>query len=636
MVKLTFPDGSVQEFAAGVTGNDVAKKIGERLARDAVAIKVNDVLLDLSAPINEDAKIQIITFNDKEGKEIFWHSSSHILSMAVKEIWPDVKLTIGPAIDNGFYYDFEKKEPFKPEDLEVIEKKMEEIVKKDLPFKRKEISQEEAKELFKDNKFKLEMAEEFKEKLTVYSSNGFTDLCRGPHVPSTGRIKSFKLTKISSAYWRGDSSKESLQRVYGISFPDKKDLKDYLKMLEEAEKRNHIKIGAELDIFSMHEEGPGFPFFHPKGMILRTELINFWREEHRKAGYVEIMTPTMLRKFLWEQSGHWNNYKENMYTTKIDNDEYAIKPMNCPGGMLIYKTNVHSYKELPLRVGELGHVHRHELSGVLNGLFRVRAFTQDDAHIFCSEEQLENEILNVLALIKEMLGKIGFTNYEYTLSVRSEKKKDKYLGTDEGWNYAETAIKNAMKKIGAPFSIEEGEAKFYGPSLDVQIKDALGRKWQCSTIQVDFNLPERFDITYEGKDGKKHRPIMLHRVVYGSLERFMGILIEHYAGKFPLWLNPNQVIILPVADRFAEYASEVAKSLTEAGIRCEVDARTESISRKVRDAELQRYNYILVVGEKEIGDKTVTVRTRENQVEGMTSYEEFKARVVKEINEKKL
>ena len=634
MVKLEFPDGSVKEFEDGVTGIDVANSISEGLGRSALCVKLNGIIYDLKEPINESSKISIITFRDDIGKSVFWHSSAHVLAIAVKRLYPQAKLAIGPSIDEGFYYDFEVEKPFTPDDLTKIEEEYKKIIKEKLSFEKKFISYEDSKELFKDNVFKREIIEDNKENLSVYYTGDFYDLCKGPHIPNTGKIKAVKLTKVSSAYWRGDSKNTSLQRIYGISFADKKELKKYIELKEEAEKRNHVKIGKQLDLFSMHPEGPGFPFFHHKGMLILNELINFWREKHYERGYLEVKTPIILGRGLWEQSGHWNLYKDNMYTTKIDDRDFAIKPMNCPGGMLIYKERSHSYRELPMRVGELGQVHRHELSGTLNGLLRVRTFTQDDAHIFCSADQLQDEIIDIVKLIKEIYSVLGFEDYKFTLSIRSDKKKDKYLGNDEEWNWAENSILEALKKLDVQPEIMEGEAKFYGPSLDVQIKDSLNREWQCSTIQLDFNLAKRFDITYEGKDGTKETPYILHRVIYGSLERMLGILIEHYAGKFPLWLSPNKVIILPVADRFSDYAKWVSDNLRDAGITCDIDYKMETIPKKVRNAQLQQYNYILVVGEKEIGDETVTVRTRDNVVEGTVKLNEFRDRLVKEINDK--
>lgn len=634
-MKIVFPDGSVKEFNKGISGLEVAKSIGERLAMAAIVVEVNGVLQDLSTPIEKDAKIRIITFKDKEGVEVFRHSSAHILGAAVTELFKYAKPTIGPAVEQGFYYDFAH-DPFKPEDLEKINKKMEEIVKQNIPFERIELTKAEAKKMFSDNKYKLELIEQAEGKVTAYKLGKFVDLCKGPHVVSSGFVKAIKTTKMGSAYWKGDAKNDTLQRIYGISFQDKKELEAYFKLIEEAEKRNHVKIGKKLDLFSINEAGPGFPFFHHKGLIIRKELINFWREEHQKANYLEIQTPTILSRDLWETSGHWKLYQDSMYTTKIDDRDFAIKPMNCPGGLLVYKTNTHSYKELPLRIAELGHVHRHELSGALNGLFRVRAFTQDDAHIFCEESQVEDEIARIIGLTRKMLDVFKFPSLEFTLSVRSERKKDKYLGTDKGWSLAETSIKNTLNKLKIPFTIAEGEAKFYGPSLDIQIRDALGRQWQCGTIQVDFNLPELFDITYEGSDGKKHRPFMLHRVVYGSLERFMGVLIEHFAGKFPLWLSPVQVKVLPIADRHADYANKAAEELKKHNIRVEIDTRVESTPKKVRDAQLEQVNYILVVGDKEAENKTVNVRTRDNVVHGEKKVDSLIKELLEEVKTKSI
>lgn len=635
MAQITFPDGTKREYKEGITPIEIIKKdIGEGLARAALAAKINDRLIDLTTPIKESCSFKVITFKDKEGIEIFRHSTAHVLAHAVAQLFPKAKPTIGPTVEEGFYYDFDA-DPFKPEDLKKIEEKMHNIVNQDLPFERIELTKAEAQKLFKNNPYKLELIEEFGKDLTGYRQGDFIDLCRGPHVSSTGKIKAFKLTKIAGAYWRGDIKNKQLQRIYGISFPDAKELNDYLKMIEEAKKRDHTIIGKQLDLFSVHEEGPGFVFWHNNGMILRNELIDYWRKEHRKAGYIEVNTPTMLNRVLWERSGHWKLYQDMMYTTKIDEQDYAIKPMNCPGGMLIYKTKVHSYREMPLRVGELGHVHRHELSGVLHGLFRVRAFTQDDAHIFCTPEQLEDEIINVISLIRKMLAVFGFEKYFFTLSVRSEEKKDKYIGDDAGWKKAEDSLKNALNKLKIPFDTFAGEAKFYGPSLDVQIADALGRRWQCSTIQVDFNFPERLDITYEGKDGKQHRPFILHRVVYGSLERFIGVLIEHFAGRFPLWISPSQIIILTVADRFNDYALELKKKFEENNLRVEIDLRAESIPKKVRDAQVQQIPLIITVGEREVKDKTIAVRTLDGKLADL-KIEDFIKKVKENIEKKEI
>ncbi len=618
-----------KDFNDGVTGLEIAQSISEGLARNAVAIKVNDTITDLSIKINESCKVAIIDFRQDSGKHIFWHSSAHILAMAVTELYPGTILGIGPAIESGFYYDFQTEKPFTPEDLTKIEAKFKEIVKRKLPFEKEEISYEKAQELFKDNKFKLELIEEYKENLSIYKNGEFFDLCKGPHAQGTNKIKAIKLTKISSAYWKGDASRDSMQRIYGISFPDKKELKAHLTLLEEAEKRNHVKLGKKLDLFSMHPEGPGFPFFHEKGMILWNNLLDFWRCEHKKAGYAEVKTPIMLNKELWIKSGHWENYKENMYTVNIDNQEFAIKPMNCPGGMLLYKEKTHSYRDLPIRSGEIGLVHRHEMSGALNGLFRVRCFHQDDAHIFMTEDQIKDEILGVLDLADQFYSKFGL-DYHLELST----KPDKAIGSDEQWEIATNGLKEALDSTGKKYIINEGDGAFYGPKIDIHIRDALGRTWQCGTIQLDMALPERFDLSYEGKDGNKHRPVMIHRVIYGSVERFTGIIIEHFAGKFPLWLNPNQVTILPVADRHHEYAKKIADDLRNDDINVNIDYKQETIPKKVRNAQLDQYNYILVVGDQEIENNTVTIRTRDNVVEGQKDVTEFKERILSEIKSK--
>jgi threonyl-tRNA synthetase len=561
------------------------------------------------------------------------HSASHVLAIAVKELYPEAKLGIGPAIDDGFYYDFDNLK-ISEEDLKKIEKRMAEIVKKNLKFEKIEKTPAEAKKILKDEPYKLDLLSEIKKPI-FYKTGNFTELCAGPHVGSTGEIKTFKLLKTAGAYWRGDSKNKMLTRIYGTAFESKKELENYLTLLEEAEKRNHLKIGRELDLFSMHEEGPGFPFFHNKGMIILNELINFWREKHRQRNYLEVRTPTLLSRTLWETSGHWAFYGENMYTTKIDGKDFGVKPMNCSGGLLIYKSSLHSYKELPLRVGELGNVHRHELSGVLNGLFRVRAFTQDDAHIFCTSEQLENEIIDIVKMIREMFSVFGFKDYGFTLSVRGEKKKEKYMGTDKEWEWAQNTIFNALKKLKINPQIMEGEAKFYGPSLDVQIKDALGREWQCSTIQLDFNLPKRFEITYEGADGKKHTPYMLHRVIYGSLERFLGILIEHYAGKFPLWLSPVQAVVMPITEKHLGHASKIHQRLLKEGIRAELDERSETISKKVRDAQVKKIPYMITIGDKETEKNTLAVRDYSGKVKFGVDAEKFIKCALKDIKERK-
>jgi len=630
-IKIRFPDGSEKEFEKGVTAKEIAESIGPGLARAALAAKVNDELVDIDTPIGKDSDVSIITFKDDGGIEIFRHSTAHVMAAAVLKLFPEALPTIGPAVEEGFYYDFHHM-PFTPDDLEKIEKEMKNIIKSDAKFERIELSKKQAEKMFSGNKFKIEMIKEIgkDEQISAYKLGDFTDFCRGPHVPSTGYIKAFKLTKVAGAYWRGDAKNEQLQRIYGISFPDKKELRKYLYMIEEAEKRDHRKIGKELDLYSFHEEARGFPFFHNNGMIIWNILLKYWREIHNKYNYEEIKTPILLNRALWEISGHWENYRENMYTTKIDEEDYAIKPMNCPGGMLAYKEKIHSYKEFPFRVGEIGHVHRHELSGTLGGLFRVRAFHQDDAHIFMTKEQIKDEILEVIKLADEMYSTFGL-EYHLELSTRP----DKSIGSDEQWETATNGLRDALDSTGKEYIINEADGAFYGPKIDFHIKDAIGRSHQCGTIQLDMALPEKFDLTYESKDGKKCRPVMIHRVIYGSLERFFGILVEHYAGKFPLWLSPVQVNLLTVADRFNDYAEQVKKKLEEKGLRVELDLRQESVSKKVRDAQLKQVNYICVVGENEAKDGTVTVRTRANEVTGAENVEDFAQKLIKEVDEKK-
>jgi threonyl-tRNA synthetase len=631
MVIITLPDGSTKEFNGQVTGEMIARSISDGLARTSLAVQVNGVLHDSNMPFAYDAKIRLITSKDKEGKEILWHSTAHILAQAVTRLFPDAKPTIGPAIENGFYYDFDFR-PFTPEDLTKIEAIMKTIIDEALPITREELSKGKALKLFSSNVFKKELlAENVDAVLTVYRQGEYVDLCRGPHIPNTSMVKAFKLTKISGAYWRGDSKNKQLSRIYGISFTDKKELKEYLRVVEEAEKRNHVRLGKQHGLFSFHEEGPGFPFFKPKGMVLWNKLIAYWHETHDKWHYREIKTPTMLNRALWETSGHWMNYRENMYTTRIDDMDFAIKPMNCPGGMLVYKEEVHSYKEFPLRVGEIGLVHRHELSGVLNGLFRVRCFHQDDAHIFMTEEQIKDEILGVLSIAEEMYATFGLT-YHLELSTRPAKS----IGTDEAWDTATKGLKAALDSTGKTYRINEGDGAFYGPKIDIHIKDSLGRTWQCGTIQLDMNLPERFDLTYECADGKKHRPVMIHRVVYGSMERFLGILIEHFAARFPLWLSPVQVKILPIADRHIPYCNSIAATLRKEGLIVEIDERPETTNKKVREAQLEQANYILVIGDKEIDSNTVNVRTRDNRVIGEMHIDGFKSRVAQEMHSRSL
>jgi len=572
-----------------------------------------------------------VDWKKEEDRKRFWHSSSHILAAAVKELYPKAKFAIGPAIEEGFYYDFDVEKPFKPEDLENIEKKIKEIIKKNDKFEKKEVDKKKALEMFKGQSYKVELIKELTDKkVGVYTNGNFTDLCKGPHVESAGRIGAVKLLKVSGAYWRGSEKNKMLQRIYGISFPDKKQLRQWLFAREEAEKRNHVKIGKELDLFSMHPEAPGSVFIHPNGMVIWNLLTEFWMDAHGKAGYVEINTPLILKRTLWEQSGHWDHYKENMYFTKIDNEDFAVKPMNCPGGILVYKTKRHSYRELPLRVAELGVVHRHELSGVLNGLFRVRKFTQDDAHIYCTEKQIEDEIVGVINLVDKVYKTFGFS---YTVEL-STKPADA-MGSKQLWDKAEAALQNAMKKKKMDFKINEGDGAFYGPKIDFHIKDSLGRTWQCATIQLDFSMPEKFDLTYIDKDDKAKRPVMIHRVIYGSMERFFGILIEHYGGAFPLWLSPIQVSLIAIADRHVKYAEKIEQELEKAKIRVVLDSRQQSVSSKVRDAQLKKIPYILVIGDREEKEKTATVRLRSGKVIGALKIDKLVERLQKEIEEKK-
>lgn len=634
-MKITFPNKDSKDFDNGASGHDIAMSISEGLARNALCVKVNDKLVDLHNPINEDSTVQIITFKDEEGVELFRHSTAHILAQAVARLYPDAKNTIGPAVTQGFYYDFDNLE-IKEDDLQKIEDEMKKIVKEELIPKRIVLTEKEALEKFKDNKFKVEMIKEYAaagDTLTAYEQGDFIDLCRGPHIPNTRMIKALKLTKVAGAYWKGDAKNPQLNRIYGISFPDKKLMKEWNTLQEEAAKRDHRKIGRELKLFSFQEEAPGMPFFHDKGTFILDKLAEFMRKEMILRNYEMNKTPMILNKNLWLQSGHWDHYKENMYFTKIDSDEdnYAVKPMNCPGNILIYKEHLHSYKELPIRAGEFGLVHRHELSGALSGMFRVRCFTQDDAHVFCTREQIEHEVNELINLVDYTYKTFGF-EYEMFLST----KPSKALGFDDLWDLAETALENVLKNNGREYTLNAGDGAFYGPKIDFQVKDALGRMWQCATIQLDFQMPEKFDLTYEGSDGQKHRPVMLHRAIYGSFERFLGILVEHFAGKFPLWISPNQVKILPIADRHNDFADIVKKELFKNEIRVEVDLRSESIKKKVRDAQLEQFNYSVVIGDKEVEDKTVTVRARNNEIIGSMKIDEFITKLQEEIKNKTL
>ena len=634
MIKVKLIDGCMKEIEEGSNGYSLAASISKKLAKEAIAAKINDKLVDLNHGLKNDDQVEIITADSEDGIEIIRHSTAHVMAQAVKRIYGNVKLAIGPTIKNGFYYDFDLDISLTQDDLKKIEDEMNKIINEDLKFKRDDVSREEALKIMseKGEYYKVELinALDQSEKISLYEQGDFTDLCRGPHIPSTKFIKAFKLTSVAGAYWRGSEKNKMLQRIYGVAFSSKKELEKHLNMIEEAKKRDHRKLGRELKLFEIMDEGPGFPFFLPKGVILKNILIDYWRKLHNEAGYVEIETPIMLNKELWIRSGHWNHYKENMYTSMIDNKEFALKPMNCPGGMLVYKSEGHSYRDLPLRVGELGRVHRHEISGALHGLMRVRAFTQDDAHIFMLPEQIKSEILGVIKLIDEVYDTLGF-KYNVELSTRPEDS----MGSDEEWNMAERSLKEALDEGGLDYKINEGDGAFYGPKIDFHIEDSLGRSWQCGTIQLDFQLPQRFELEYIGSDGGKHRPIVIHRVIFGSIERFIGILIEHFAGKFPVWLSPIQVKVLPISDSFMEYCHEVIDKLRKYGIRCEIDNRSEKIGYKIREARNERVPYMIIVGEKEKNHGNISLRSRDMGEEGSTSLEEFITRVLKEDQEKK-
>ena len=634
-MKITLKDGSVKEYPVGISVLEIAKDLSEGLARVACAGKINDKLVDLRHPVTEDSELQIVTFNEEEGQHAFRHTSAHIMAQAVKRLFPEVKLAIGPAIENGFYYDFDRETPFTEEELVKIEKEMKKIVKEDLPIERFELPREEAIAFMeeKGEPYKVELIHDLPEGETIsfYRQGEFVDLCAGPHLLSTKPVKAFKLLSVAGAYWRGDEKRPMLSRIYGTSFAKKSELEAYLHRLEEAKKRDHRKLGKELELFALMEEGPGFPFFLPKGMELRNTLIDYWRGEHKKAGYQEISTPIILNQELWHRSGHWDHYKENMYVTQIDEEDYAVKPMNCPGGMLVYKTKMHSYRDLPVRLGELGLVHRHELSGALHGLMRVRNFTQDDAHIFMLPEQIKDEIKNVIDLIDHFYQVFGF-KYHVELSTRPEDS----MGSDEDWERAINALKEALEEKGYDYIVNEGDGAFYGPKIDFHLEDCLGRTWQCGTIQLDFQMPERFELTYVGQDGEKHRPVMIHRVVFGSIERFIGILIEHFAGAFPTWLAPVQVKVLPISEKFHDYAQQVVDALEKENIKVEADWRGEKIGYKIREARLQRIPYMIIVGQQEQEEGKVSVRSREKGDEGQQKIEDFTARIKEEIYTKRL
>lgn len=633
MIKIVLKDGSVKEYNEGVSIKEVAESISAGLARVALAGEIDGIVKDLSYKLDRDCRLNLLTFDDEGGKHAYRHTTSHIMAQAVKRLYPNARLAIGPSIDNGFYYDFDIDKPFSTEDLENIENEMSKIIKEDLALERFALPRDEAIKFMEERgePYKVELIRDLPEgeEISFYRQGEFVDLCAGPHVPSTGKIKAFKLLSVAGAYWRGNEKNKMLQRIYGTSFAKKSELDEYLFRLEEAKKRDHRKLGRELDLFNILDEGPGFPFFMPKGMVLRNILEDFWRAEHKKRGYQEIKTPIILNEDLWHRSGHWDHYKENMYFTKIDEGDYAIKPMNCPGGMLIYKRRLHSYRDLPQRMAELGLVHRHELSGALHGLMRVRCFTQDDAHIFMTPEQIKDEVLGVIDLIDEFYSVFGF-KYHVELSTRPEKS----MGSDEQWEMATNALKDALDAKSMKYKVNEGDGAFYGPKIDFHLEDSLGRTWQCGTIQLDFQMPERFDLTYIGPDGEKHRPVMIHRVVFGSIERFIAILTEHFAGAFPTWLAPVQVKILPLVEKHHQYALDVQKAMEEKDIRTEVDLRNEKIGYKIREAQMEKIPYMLVIGDKEMENRAVAVRSRKEGDLGAMPVDGFIGKVLEEVRTK--
>ncbi len=633
-IKIEIKNWGLKETTPGITILALLKEIGWKRQREALAARMNGRVVDLHTPLHDNAMLEILTFDDAEGAQIYHHTASHVLAQAVKRLFPGVRLGIGPSISKGFYYDFDFASPISTEDLAQIEQQANLIIKEDLPLERHAMEREEARRFFQSRgeNYKVELIDDLAEgeAISCYRQGDFWDLCAGPHLPSTGRLNAYKLLNLAGAYWRGDERRPMLQRIYGTAFPRPEMLQEYLNFLEEARQRDHRKLGRELDLFSFHEEGPGFPFFHPRGITVRRELEKFWREEHLKAGYLEVETPIILNRQLWEQSGHWEHYQENMYFTKIDEQDYAIKPMNCPGAMLIYNTAMRSYRDLPLRIAEMGLVHRHEKSGTLHGLMRVRCFTQDDAHIFMLPEQVEDEVAAVIALVDKFYKVFGF-RYHVELSTRPENS----MGTAEMWEKATTALLQVLDKKGIPYKINAGDGAFYGPKIDFHLEDSLGRTWQCGTIQLDFQMPEKFDLNYIGADGQKHRPAMIHRVVYGALERFFALLIEHYGGAFPVWLAPLQVMVIPITDHHHAYAVEVGDFLRRAGVRVEVDDRAEKVGYKIRAAQLQKVPYMLVTGEREIQERTVAVRLRSGKDLGPVSLTDFAERVKVEITERK-
>ncbi|PJI09684.1 MULTISPECIES: threonine--tRNA ligase [Clostridium] len=633
MIKVTLKDGKVMEFQDSTTPGDIAKAISPGLYKKAISAKIDGKRAELMTSIDKDCKLEILTFDDEDGRWTLRHTASHILAQAIKRLYPEVKLAIGPAIDDGFYYDIDADFSFTEEMFPKIEKEMNKIIKENLKLEKFELPREKAIQYMEERKepYKVQLIKDLPEDAVIsfYKQGDFVDLCAGPHVESTAKVKVIKLMSVAGAYWRGNEKNKMLQRIYGTAFTKKAELDDYINMIEEAKKRDHRKIGKELDLFTMHEEGPGFPFFHPKGMIIKNILIDYWRQIHYRAGYDEISTPIILNEKLWHQSGHWDHYKENMYFTKIDDEDYAIKPMNCPGSILVYKDDIHSYRELPIRLGELGIVHRHEKSGALHGLMRVRCFTQDDAHIFMTKDQITDEIIGVIKLIDAFYKVFGF-EYYVELSTRPENS----MGSDEDWEMATNGLINALKAAKLDYKINEGDGAFYGPKIDFHLKDCIGRTWQCGTIQLDFQMPERFDLNYIGADGEKHRPVMVHRVVFGSIERFIGILIEHYAGAFPTWLAPVQVKVMNITDNQLDYIDRISEKLRDAGIRVEKDVRNEKIGYKIREAQLKKVPYMLIIGEKEMKEGTISVRSRKDGDLGSMNIEDFIFKIHAEVEQK--
>ena len=631
MIKVDLK-GNVKELEAGVTAAEVAKSIGMGLYKSACAARIDGKVCDLRTPLTKDCSLEILTFDDPDGKHAFWHTAAHVMAQAVQHLFPEAKFGIGPALENGWYYDIKVGRSLSTADFEAIETEMKKLVKADEPIVRRTITVEEGREIFAGQDYKLELMEEYAAKgweLSIYTQGDFTDLCAGPHLMSTGMLKAVKLTKVAAAYWRADASRDSLDRLYGIAFPKASMLEEHLKMLEEAAKRDHRKLGKELGLFAFRDEAPGFPFYLPKGMVLRNTLIDYWREVHKKWDYLEISTPQIMKRTLWETSGHWDHYKENMYTTVIDGEDFAIKPMNCPGSILVYEMEPHSYRDLPLRYGELGLVHRHELSGALHGMFRVRCFTQDDAHILLGQDQIKDEVVRIAQLFDEV-----YSLFKLPYKIELSTMPDDHIGSKEDWDIATAALADAITSIGKTYDVNPGDGAFYGPKLDFHIQDSLGRTWQCGTIQLDYQLPGRFNLEYTGEDGQKHCPVMIHRVVFGSIERFIGILTEHFAGAFPTWLTPVQVEIIPITERAHEYARQLKAKLDEAGVRSEADYRSEKMNYKIREAQLQKIPYMLVVGDKEMENGTVSVRARKEGKGGTMSADEFVAQILDEIKNK--